>query len=213
MNTPRRQLRAVLPRVSRLLLAVYLVVVITQMLPLALADTGWWLRWIGVATSNGVILVLAALIAVLGRGRTTQALRRQRRFAVAAGLAFALLIPLQLGVALLQAQQVSRAEQTRVAQLQSRFDLIADTAATAGSREALQELAARLSGDATRPLRLPPALDAARTQVVDQISLGRRQAMAAMERAIAARRLRAVLDSVRVVGLALLLGLALWTLR
>lgn len=206
MTNSRRQIRVVFSRLSQLLLAVYLVVLGTQMLPLSLSDTAWWLRWIGVATSNGVILVLSVLFAWLARGR-------QRRLARPAALAFLLVIPLQLGVALVQGQQVSRAEQTRVALLQSRFDLIADTAAAADSRDALQELAARLSGDASQSLRLPTKLENARTQVVDQVSVGRRQAMASMERAIAARRLRSILDCVRVVGLALLLALAFWTLR
>ena len=206
MTNSRRQIRAVLSRLSKLLLAVYLLVLITQMLPLSLGDTAWWLRWIGVATSNGVILVLSALFAWWASGR-------QSRLARPAALAFLLVIPLQLGVAFVQGQQVSRAEQARVSLLQSRFDLITDTAATAVSRDALQELAARLSGDASQSLRLPAELEGARTQVVDQVSVGRRQAMASMERAIAARRLRAILDCVRVVGLALLLALAFWTLR
>jgi hypothetical protein len=213
MSSPQRRLLAALPRVSRLLLAVYLLVVITQMFPLGLLDTAWWLRWIGVATSNGVIPVLAILLGLWAERSDPRAMHRHRRLVAMAVAGFALLIPLQLAAAVLQAQQVSSAEQQRISLLQSRFDLISDTAGEAESREALLELAARLSGDATQQLRLPMDLQAARQQVMDQVALGRRQAMASMEKAIAARRLRAILDTVRVVGLALLLALAIAALR
>lgn len=213
MLSQRRRFYAALPRLSRILLAVYLLVVITQMFPLALGDTAWWLRWIGVATSNGVILLLAALLGLWSERPDPRAIRLRRRWIGFAAAGLLLLIPLQLAAAVLQDQQVSRAEQQRVGLLQSRFDLISDTAAGAGSRDALLELAARLSGDATRQLRLPADLEAARRQVIDQVAQGRRQAMASMERAIAARRLRALLDTVRVVGLALLLALAVAVLR
>lgn len=213
MSSPRRRLLAALPRVSRLLLAVYLLVVITQMFPLGLLDTAWWLRWIGVATSNGVILVLAMLLGLWAERSDPRAMHRRRRLVAMVVAGFALLIPLQLAAAFLQAQQVSRAEQQRISLLQSRFDLISDTAGEAESREVLLELAARLSGDATQQLRLAMDLQAARQQVMDQVALGRRQAMATMEKAIAARRLRAILDTVRVVGLALLLALAIAALR
>ena len=208
-----RSVRSVLLQLSQLLLAVYLVVVITQMLPLALADPAWWLRWIAVASANGVILVLAGLLGGLARRHGRVSRLKQRRFASLAALGVALLIPLQLGAAVLQDRQVSRAEQGRVALLQRRFDRVTDAAAGASSREALQELAATLTGDATQPLQLPLPFDAARRQVVEQVALGRRQAMATMERAIAARRLRALIDGVRVVLLALLLAMALWGLR
>ena len=213
MLSHRRRLFSVLPRVSRILLAVYALVVITQMLPLALGDTAWWLRWIGVATSNGVILVLAVLLGLWARSPDPRGMSGSRRWVALAACGLLLLIPLQLGAAVLQAQQVSRAEQQRVALLQARFDLISDTAAQADSRDALLELAARLSGDSTQQLRLPPDLQAARQQVIDQVAQGRRQAMATMDRAIAARRLRALLDTIRVVGLALLLALAVLLLR
>ena len=213
MGSHRRRVLAVFPKLSRILLAIYLLVVITQMFPLALTDTAWWLRWIGVATSNGVILVLALLFGLWGSSTDPGALHRQRRLAAVSITALLLLIPLQLSVAFLQAQQVSGAEQQRIRLLQSRFDLISDTAAQASSREALLELAARLSGDATQQLRLPLAIQTARQQVMDQVALGRRQAMASMERAIAARRLRALLDTVRVIGLAILLALAVAALR
>lgn len=166
--------------IANALLAIFVVNVLFQAVPLQILDTTWQLRLVGGITANGGFAItgfaLLHLAANLDPANQRLAVRRRfaRRWALAAALGFLLLVPLQ-GYAVWSGISVTRAEQVRQRNDTSQaLGRVRQVVAGATSLQDLQQQLAAVQGPTLTPSALQrplPEVKQALLQEADRVAL------------------------------------------